>query len=141
MDPIFGLTQHVSALVILFFSAALLFGGLIVAILVIIMLAIPVAVAKRSLMPRLLFATIPAVIVISSVVGGLFFGVFGPVQRTAPAFVYYYTLYNLYGWVLMIGYWPQLGNRPTQQTDSEASPIFGSAVASPDDIYGTDSAL
>lgn len=69
-------------------------------------LSVPVIMKNRHLKARFLMASLPAIVLLTSLIIALFFGVFGPVQRTAPSFVYFFTVYNLYVFILVIGYWP-----------------------------------
>lgn len=81
----------------------------------------PMVIARFSL------AAIPTGIIIISQVFALLLGQIGPVRRTAPSFVYFFTLYNLYVIILMIGYWPMQSSfkQPANRV-SENTPIFGS---------------
>jgi len=127
IDPVFGETQDIIGLVFLFFFDAILFGALVVWVLMLMILSVPVVMKLPHLKARFLMATIPAVILISSLVIALFFGIFGPVQRTAPAFVYFFTAYNLYAIILLIGYWPtESAFKGAFRNPSENTPIFGS---------------
>ena len=86
-------------------------------------------------------ATIPAAVVVLCIVGGLFFGVFGAIQRNAPSFVFYFTLYNILVGVLLLFYWP-IKTENVSQPVSESSSIFSVASENPSDrIYGNDDAL
>ena len=60
-------------------------------------------------MARFLYTVTPAAIIIVSLMIGLFLDTFGPTRRTALSFCYFYTLYNIYGCVLLIGCWPTQG--------------------------------
>eukprot|EP01094_Clydonella_sp_ATCC50884_P022986 TRINITY_DN539_c0_g1_i3.p1 TRINITY_DN539_c0_g1~~TRINITY_DN539_c0_g1_i3.p1 ORF type:complete len:260 (-),score=98.16 TRINITY_DN539_c0_g1_i3:117-896(-) len=157
VDPVFGDSHSVSGIVIMFFVSALLFGTVTVWILVLMMLTIPVVLAKTDYLARYVFVAVPTAVCMFSIIGALFFGSFGPVRRTAASFCYFYTLYNLYPWVLALGYWPAstgtLAREATQP--SEATPIFKSFHegtrkedsgdeafgGEEDEVYGDDDAL
>lgn len=156
VDPVFGDSGSASGLVVMFFVAALLFGTITVWILVLMMLTIPVVLAKTDYLARFVFLAVPTALCMFSIIAALFVGSFGPVRRTAPTFCYFYTLYNLYAWILAFGYWPaatgSLAREATQP--SEATPIFktfheGTRKADSDDdfagdddeVYGDDNAL
>eukprot|EP01095_Lingulamoeba_sp_RSL-Kostka_P008948 TRINITY_DN3054_c0_g4_i1.p1 TRINITY_DN3054_c0_g4~~TRINITY_DN3054_c0_g4_i1.p1 ORF type:complete len:477 (+),score=119.67 TRINITY_DN3054_c0_g4_i1:50-1480(+) len=150
IDPLFGETQTVSGLVIMFFFCSILFGGILVWVLVLMMLAIPVVWQKKYLTARFSVLAIPTVVVLFSIVGGLFFGSFGPIRRTAPSFVYFFTLYNLYVLVLLFSYWPikRTGFTDNLSNPTEFTPIYGNEKPSEvfanegsDNIYGNDDAL
>lgn len=131
-DPLFGDTARVSGLSLLFFTCALLFGGLLVWILVLLMLAVPVAMQQKHLSHRFIYVAIPTGVCLLSILGGLFFGSFGPIRRSATAFMYYSTLYNVYALVLLIGYWPVSSRFGEGSSNpSEASPIYGGAEQNP----------
>merc|ERR1711974_127753 len=116
-------------LIILFFFDVIIFGALVVWVLLLMIMAIPVVSKNPYLKARAIMTFIPASIILSSLIISLFFGVFGPVQRTAPAFVYFFTLYLLYTIFLMIGYWPTesafKGSLGNPNTASESTKIFG----------------
>lgn len=132
-DPIFGDTQSSSGLVFLFFFCSLLFGAIIVWIIVIIMLAFPVVHKTPENAHRFYALTIPTIIVLISIVGSLFFGSFGPVRRNAPAFMYFFTLYNIYVWVIAFCFWPAKPNFSRASNPSEFSPIYKDEK--PSDIF------
>ena len=126
MDPVFGETQDIFGLVVLFFLCAVLFGALVVWVLMLMILAVPVVMKNPYLKARYTMAVVPASIAILSLIIALFFGVFGPVSRTAPSFVYFFTLYNLYSIIMMIGYWPtQSAFKGNYENVSENTRIFG----------------
>ena len=109
----------------LFFLDAITFGAIAIWVMLLMVLGAPTVSKQPYLKARYLMALVPAVIVIVSLIGALLFGVFGPVQRTAPSFVYFYTLYNLYVIILLIGYWP-INSAFNRGTKAETTPIFGS---------------
>merc|ERR1712137_792748 len=125
VDPVFGDTQSIWGLVILFFLDAAVYGAIVVWVMFLMVLSISVVRHEQHLLSRFLMAAVPGLLVISSLIIALFFGVFGPVQRTAPSFVYFYTLYNLYVIILLIGYWP-INSAFNRGTKAETTPIFGS---------------
>ena len=89
-------------------------------------LCVPVVRQEQHLTARFMMAGVPGAVVIISLICGFFFGVFGPVQRTAPSFVYFFTLYNLYVLILLIGYWPANSTFGMLGNPQESTPIFNS---------------
>lgn len=131
VDPVFGDTQSIWGLVILFFLDAALYGGIVVWVMFLMVLGISVVRQEAHLLSRFLMAAVPGLLVITSLIIALFFGVFGPVARTAPSFVYFYTLYNLYVVVLLIGYWPVESHfREAGAVTSENTPFAGATFSS-----------
>ena len=131
VDPVFGDTQSIWGLVILFFLDAAMYGAIVVWVMFLMVLSISVVRHEQHLLSRFLMAAVPGLLVISSLIIALFFGVFGPVARTAPSFVYFYTLYNLYVVVLLIGYWPvESSFRAAGSFSSENTPFAGATFSS-----------
>jgi len=107
VDPVYGTTESSWAVTLLFFTDASIYGVVVICVLLLMGLSIAPVHDDQYLLPRFLMTALPSLFVILSLVGAFLFGVFGPVHRTAPSFVYFCTLYNLYALVLLVGYWPR----------------------------------
>lgn len=145
-DPVMGTVQHVSGLIALFFINLFLFAGIIIWVISLAILAFTNIKKERPhLMKRYCVLLVPSVFVILSIILGLFFGTFGPIQREAPGFVYFFTMYNLYVWVLLVAYWPMQSSLPSSYggSSSEATPIKSHQEFGPtsDTIFGEDDTL
>ena len=123
-DPIMGQVHHVSGLVALFFINIFIFAGIIIWAIILAVLTFTVVKKDRpEQLVRYSVILVPSAFVILSIVLGLFFGTFGPIQREAPGFIYFFTLYNLYVWILLIAYWPVTSSFTSSNIITESTPI------------------
>jgi len=131
VDPVYGTTESSWVVTLLFFADASIYGVLVICVLLLMGLSIAPVHDDQYLLPRFLMTALPSLFVILSLVGAFLFGVFGPVHRTAPSFVYFCTLYNLYVAVLLVGYWPlRTAFHQGVNVPSERTPIYSDTFMS-----------
>jgi len=126
-DPV--TSNDVGGIQVMFYIVSIIWVAIIIWIVILAVLTIPVVVRKGYLMNRFLFFAIPTGICILSVLIGIFSGTIGSVNKTTLAFVYLTSMFNVYVYMLLWGYWPAKdvvpsdARDPTTQT-SEESPLY-----------------
>lgn len=133
-NPVYGKEDGTWMLSLMFLFSGMAFGIVIVAAVGMVLAAVPQVARHRRLMSRFAASGSLSAFVMFSGFVGLLFGAFGPVQRTAPATIYYLVLNNLYVYLLALAYWPVKSPTPSMPSaPTEVSPIFR-----PDeDVFGT----
>uniref|UniRef100_A0A6B2L3X8 Wntless-like transmembrane domain-containing protein n=1 Tax=Arcella intermedia TaxID=1963864 RepID=A0A6B2L3X8_9EUKA len=79
---------------------------------------------------KLAFFAVPTIVVIISLLVGIFMGVIGDFGHSAPSFVYFLVLYNTYVYYQLWGYWPvelTLGGN-NALSENETTQIFIAAT-------------
>jgi len=106
LDPVLSNSGSITGIQALYYINSIIFVGVLVWLTVLSIMTIPVARNFPLWRIRFLFIAIPTSVVVLSITIGIFTGTFGSVRATSLSVTYYYTLYNLYVWVLTWGYWP-----------------------------------
>lgn len=55
---------------------------------------------------RFYFFAIPSLLAVMAVLTGVFTGTIGPFGRDTPSFVFFISMFNVYTYLLLWGYWP-----------------------------------
>jgi len=105
-NPTFGVVNSVTGIQVLFYLVTAIFMALIVWLMVLVVLTVPVVTSKRYLLTRFLFLASPTIVAILSILIGFLANTYGPLNRTSLELAYYSVLFNVYIWVLTVGYWP-----------------------------------
>lgn len=136
-NPVLGENSgSLSFFLLLFVITALTYGAIVLWVILLIAMAVSKVIKDRGLfVNRLLLLGTASGVMIASMVVSLLFGNFGPINKTSVAFVYFFTLNNLYTWIVTAGYWPyNLVNNDLASTmaqtseNSEDTPIFPQSV-------------
>ena len=145
-DPVLGENEtSLTYFLLLFILTAILFAGVLVWVVILLSLAVAKVVKEKGVfVNRLIMLGTASSFVIVSMSVSLLFGNFGPINQSAFSFVYFYSLNNLYIWVLTLSYLPyevlfesqKMANKKTTSDDnafldsSEDTPIFPPSVES-----------
>jgi len=78
------------------------------------------SVPKGDLRVRFVFVAIPTVVCVTSIVAALFTGTIGPFNRNALLWVYLSSVYNVFVWIMLMGYVP---SKTDEVSEGESVPI------------------
>lgn len=125
-SPLFGIEDHITGIQVFFYLSSALYVSLALTFCVCLVFTLAITnQTRQDLRFRFYFFSLPTLVAIVSILVGLLTGTLGPFGRDsilfsifvtfcfwfsltsqAPSFVYYMSLYNLYVYVLVWGYWP-----------------------------------
>eukprot|EP01125_Pyxidicula_operculata_P017310 TRINITY_DN605_c0_g1_i7.p1 TRINITY_DN605_c0_g1~~TRINITY_DN605_c0_g1_i7.p1 ORF type:complete len:175 (-),score=11.92 TRINITY_DN605_c0_g1_i7:69-593(-) len=128
-SPLFAITDHISAIQILYYISSAIYIAIIIIFFGTLVISIQPINERPQFRTRFIFFSGPTMLVIMSVLVGLFLGTIGPFGRDAPSFVFYLVMYNLYVYTLLWGYWP------IEISFGVGNPSEGSRVFSPPKEY------
>jgi len=131
-DPVYG--EHADDLIaeiVLFYIVAISYAILLVWFMVETVITVSVVTRLHLPIKRLVYFGIPTLLCVLSIIIGMFTGTLGPFNRTSLGFVYFFAMYNVYVWVMVLGYWPaeKLGyydpsaEEADRQPDNSATPV------------------
>lgn len=125
LTPIFGISEHVSGIQILFYFTSVSYAVLIVWIAMIIIMTIPKAFSHEHMSVRYLFFAVPTSLLIVSMLIGIFSGNLISFGRSSINFMFFHTVMQCYVYLTLWGFWPQAaGYQNMATTASETSNIF-----------------
>lgn len=117
-DPIYGDREDLVGPLVLFYFVAAAYAALLVWLIVTLIMTIPMITKRRDLLVRFGFVAIPTTVCVVSVVIAIFTGTIGPFNRDTLSWVYESAMYNLFVWILLLGYAPSKTSE-----DEETTPI------------------
>eukprot|EP01126_Amoeba_proteus_P052032 TRINITY_DN6256_c0_g1_i27.p1 TRINITY_DN6256_c0_g1~~TRINITY_DN6256_c0_g1_i27.p1 ORF type:complete len:354 (-),score=46.96 TRINITY_DN6256_c0_g1_i27:31-1092(-) len=127
-SPLFGLNSRLIGINIIFYISSGLMVVVGMSFCVILVLTLAITNKDRpDKRVRFYFFTIPTLITIMSVLVGLFAGTLGPFGRDTPSFVYFISLYNIYTYILIWGFWPIDSGIKVLGNPTEGTRIFSDA--------------
>jgi hypothetical protein len=123
MTPIFGISEHVTGLQILFYFASVSYAVVVVWTALSIIMAIPKAFSQDQMSIRYIFFAVPTGLVMASMLIGIFSGSLISFGRSTLNFMYYHTLMQCYVYLMLWGFWPTQ-SRYQNLAPTETSNIF-----------------
>lgn len=148
-NPVLSSPFEIPAVVVLYVITVLILFGAIVWMVVMAVMAVPKIAHSPLMFTRFLFLAIPSFVLALVVLIGAFCGNYGTGNTNSFQLVFFSTLYNVYTWLLVFGFWPapgryDLGNAKIIEEDNEESrPIIDDTddhTAFPPTTTTTDSA-
>ena len=107
-DPVLASPFQIPAVVVLYMITVLILFGCIVWFIVLTIRALPKIAQSSVSFARFLFFFIPTVVICLSILVGACCGNFGALTNAATSLeqAYFITLYNVYTWIFIFGFWP-----------------------------------
>eukprot|EP01126_Amoeba_proteus_P060855 TRINITY_DN80_c0_g4_i2.p1 TRINITY_DN80_c0_g4~~TRINITY_DN80_c0_g4_i2.p1 ORF type:complete len:232 (-),score=45.86 TRINITY_DN80_c0_g4_i2:33-728(-) len=125
VSSLFHFHWRLDGIQVLYYLSSLVLLAISIMLGVIMLLTLLTIREKNERKMKFYFFSIPTTFGMVSVVFGIFFGTIGPIGRNTPSFVYFFTFYNLYTYLLVWGYWPVNNNQILGgKNPSEATKIF-----------------
>ena len=108
-NPVLSSPFEIPAVVVLYVITVLILFGAIVWMVVMAVMAVPKIAHSPLMFTRFLFLAIPSFVLALVVLIGAFCGNYGTGNTNSFQLVFFSTLYNVYTWLLVFGFWPAPG--------------------------------
>ena len=108
-NPVLSSPFEIPAVVVLYVITVLILFGAIVWMVIMAVMAIPKIAHSPLMFTRFLFLAIPSFVLALVVLIGAFCGNYGTGNTNSFQLVFFSTLYNVYTWLLVFGFWPAPG--------------------------------